>query len=142
MPESGVSSSAAGRRPGAFANLVLRADLGSKGNLLVLNDEAHHAWRAASKGVTRAGHRRGRARWRCPAAELTTKRRHASGLMGSALIHEARGINRAIDFSATPYYLSGSGHAEGEPFGWIVSDFSLLDAIESRHREGPAHPGR
>lgn len=52
-------------------------------------------------------------------------------LNGLAMIHEARGINRALDLSATPYYLSGSGHAEGEPFGWIVSDFSLLDAIES-----------
>jgi len=52
-------------------------------------------------------------------------------LEGLALIHRARGINRALDLSATPYYLSGSGHAEGEPFAWIVSDFSLLDAIES-----------
>src|ERR1019366_9963501 len=34
---------------GAFANLVLRANLGSKGNLLVINDEAHHAWRAAAR---------------------------------------------------------------------------------------------
>src|SRR5207244_7828335 len=52
-------------------------------------------------------------------------------LEGLAMIHRARGINRALDLSATPYYLSGSGHPEGEPFGWIVSDFSLLDAIES-----------
>src|SRR5664280_489828 len=34
---------------GAFANLVLRADLGSKGNLRVINDEAHHAWRTGPR---------------------------------------------------------------------------------------------
>ena len=114
---------------GAFANLVLRANLGSKGNLLVINDEAHHAWRAAGRAAEPVAGLAG---------ELATAGRLADEeeevrvwLSGLALIHEARGINRALDFSATPYYLSGSGHAEDEPFGWIVSDFSLLDAIES-----------
>jgi type III restriction enzyme len=79
-----------------------------------------------------------RALTRAPAGEVATTARLSEDeeearvwLNGLAFIAEARGINRALDFSATPYYLSGSGHAEGEPFGWIVSDFSLLDAIES-----------
>lgn len=113
----------------AFANLVLRADLGSKSNLLVLNDEAHHAWRAGGRddatAVTAAGAIE-------PVGDRGDEEDEARvWLEGLSLIDQARGINRAIDFSATPYYLSGSGHAEGEPFGWIASDFSLLDAIES-----------
>ena len=32
--------------------------------------------------------------------------------------------------SATPFFLSGSGYAEGTLFPWTVSDFSLMDAIE------------
>lgn len=109
---------------GAFANMVLRSELGAKGNLLVLNDEAHHAWRSGSRegpGTAAAGE----------AAPTPDEEEARVWLNGLALIHEARGINRAIDLSATPYYLSGSGYAEGQPFGWIVSDFSLLDAIES-----------
>ena len=59
---------------GAFASRVLRSELGTKGNLLVINDEAH---------------------------------------------------------------LSGSGHAEGEPFGWIVSDFSLGAPLEVQRWRSP-----
>jgi type III restriction enzyme len=32
---------------------------------------------------------------------------------------------------ATPFYLAGSGYLEGSPFPWLVSDFGLVDAIES-----------
>ena len=129
--------------PGAFANLVLRGELGAKGNLLVLNDEAHHAWRSATRPDETATTGRASGRASSPSAPGTAGELASAGRLadeeeearvwvnGLALIHEARGINRAIDFSATPYYLSGSGHPEGEPFGWIVSDFSLLDAIES-----------
>jgi type III restriction enzyme len=35
-----------------------------------------------------------------------------------------------IDLSATPFFLSGSGSAEGTLFPWTMSDFSLMDAIE------------
>ena len=106
---------------GAFANMVLRSELGAKGNLLVLNDEAHHAWRSGSREGLAAG----------DAAPAPDEEEARVWLNGLALIHEARGINRAVDLSATPYYLSGAGYAEGQPFGWIASDFSLLDAIES-----------
>ena len=33
--------------------------------------------------------------------------------------------------SATPFFLRGSGYPEGTLFPWVVSDFSLIDAIES-----------
>src|ERR1039457_297096 len=41
------------------------------------------------------------------------------------------GISICLVLSATPFYLKGSGHPEGSPFPWIVSDFGLVDAIES-----------
>ena len=41
------------------------------------------------------------------------------------------GIKTVYDLSATPYYLKGSGYNEGFIFPWVVSDFSLMDAIES-----------
>jgi type III restriction enzyme len=39
-------------------------------------------------------------------------------------------INRVVDLSATPFFLRGSGYAEGTLFPWTMSDFSLMDAIE------------
>src|SRR5438477_2190855 len=44
---------------------------------------------------------------------------------------EQPGIALCVDLSATPFYLKGSGYPEGRPFPWIVSDFGLVDAIES-----------
>jgi type III restriction enzyme len=114
---------------GAFANRVLRADLGSKGNLLVMNDEAHHAWRQAPNDEVNGERTAGSIEAATSVSDEVEEAR--VWLEGLALLHRARGINRALDLSATPYYLSGSGYAEGTPFGWIVSDFSLLDAIES-----------
>ena len=35
-----------------------------------------------------------------------------------------------MDLSATPFFLRGSGYAEGTLFPWTMSDFSLMDAIE------------
>ena len=46
-------------------------------------------------------------------------------------INAACGIGVCVDLSATPFYIQGSGYPEGSPFPWIVSDFSLVDAIEA-----------
>ena len=43
----------------------------------------------------------------------------------------AVGIRCCVDLSATPFYIGGSGQVEGSPFPWLVSDFGLVDAIES-----------
>ena len=39
-------------------------------------------------------------------------------------------VSRVMDLSATPFFLRGSGYAEGTLFPWTMSDFSLMDAIE------------
>ena len=50
---------------------------------------------------------------------------------GIAAIHRHIGVKTAYDLSATPFYLRGSGYNEGFIFPWTVSDFSLMEAIES-----------
>ena len=85
-------------------------------NILVFNDEAHHAWRVG--GGTRD----------VAKASVEEATRWVGGL---DRIHRARGITACYDFSATPFAPSGSQSAEESLFGWIVSDFGLNDAIES-----------
>ncbi len=87
-------------------------------NFLVINDEAHHAWRVPAeskvKGVAKAD------------IEEATK-----WIGGLDRIHRARGILTCYDFSATPFAPSGKRSSEEALFDWIVSDFGLNDAIES-----------
>lgn len=110
----------------AFCNRVLK-ELGSKKNILVINDEAHHAYRPKQK---------------LPDEELkklyAEERKQYEKLVNEATvwingldrINAVRGINFCLDFSATPFYIKGTGYEEGSPFPWVVSDFSLIDAIE------------
>ena len=52
-------------------------------------------------------------------------------ISGLETVRRKLGIGRVIDLSAPPFFLRGSGYAEGTLFPWTVSDFSLMDAIES-----------
>ncbi|WP_420615092.1 BPTD_3080 family restriction endonuclease [Candidatus Palauibacter sp.] len=101
----------------AYVRDVL-GDMARARNLLVVNDEAHHAWRiprdAKVKGVTKA------------TVEEATK-----WVGGLDRIHRARGILTCYDFSATPFVPSGKRSSDEALFEWIVSDFGLNDAIES-----------
>ena len=63
-------------------------------------------------------------------AENPMKRR-ASGSPGLEMVKRTLGIRQVFDLSATPFFLRGSGYAEGTLFPWTASDFSLMDAIES-----------
>ena len=101
----------------AYVREVL-GDMAAAANILVINDEAHHAWRVPAeskvKGVKKA--------------ELEEATIWVSGL---DRIHETRNILICHDFSATPFAPSGKKSSEEALFGWIVSDFGLNDAIES-----------
>ena len=87
-------------------------------NLLVVNDEAHHAWRVPAGGKARG-------------LTKSTVEEATKWVGGLDRIHRARGILTCYDFSATPFVPSGRRNPEEALFGWIVSDFGLNDAIES-----------
>lgn len=101
----------------AYVREVL-GDMQAARDVLVINDEAHHAWRIPAgsklKGVSRA--------------ELDEATKWIGGL---DRIHRARGILACYDFTATPFTPSGKQSTEEALFDWIVSDFGLNDAIES-----------
>ena len=98
--------------------------------IMVLNDEGHHAYRPAAV-------RDGDALSPEERAEREAATIWVSGL---DRINAACGIAFCVDLSATPFYLHGSGYPEGSPFPWIVSDFSLVDAIESGITKIPRLP--
>jgi len=110
----------------AFCNRVLK-NLRNKQNILVINDEAHHAYRPAQPLSTEElkqlpKEERERLEEEFQAATVW--------IQGLDRINAVRGINLVLDFSATPFYIKGTGYEEGAPFPWIVSDFGLVDAIE------------
>jgi type III restriction enzyme len=100
-------------------------DLMGLKRILVLNDEAHHCYREKSgEGVE--GELKGDDR------KEAEKNNEAARLWitGLEVVNRKLGVTRVIDLSATPFFLRGSGYAEGTLFPWTMSDFSLMDAIE------------
>ena len=100
-------------------------DLMGLKNVMVLNDEAHHCYRE-KPGEDDPGDLKGDDR------KEAEKNNEAARLWISGLevVKRKLGLNRVVDLSATPFFLRGSGYAEGTLFPWTVSDFSLMDAIE------------
>ena len=109
----------------ALVRRVLGID--AKQNLLVFNDEAHHAYRIRREEPDPNE------------ADLIGDEDDADDFYKEATVwvdgldrlHKLRGINACIDLSATPYFLGRVGQDANRPFPWVVSDFSLTDAIES-----------
>lgn len=99
--------------------------LGPKRNVVVVNDEAHHCYR--EKPATEQE--------RLSADERAEAKRNAEAarvwINGLEAVKRKIGIKTIYDLSATPFFLRGSGYDEGTMFPWVVSDFSLIDAIES-----------
>lgn len=94
-------------------------------NILALNDEAHHCYREKPETEEEKdfkGDERKEAEKNNEAARLW--------ISGLEAVKRKIGISRVIDLSATPFFLRGSGYAEGTLFPWTVCDFSLMDAIE------------
>ena len=94
-------------------------------NVLILNDEAHHCYREnpgeGEEGALKGDDRK-EAERNAEAARLW--------ISGLETVGQKLGINRVLDLSATPFFLRGSGYAEGTLFPWTMCDFSLMDAIE------------
>ena len=99
-------------------------DLMGLGSVMVINDEAHHCYRqrpdddAAKLSATE----KAEAKENEEAARLW--------ITGLEAVQRHLGITNVYDLSATPFFLAGSGWPEGTLFPWVVSDFSLMDAIE------------
>jgi type III restriction enzyme len=91
-------------------------------NLVVINDEAHHAYRVP------ADVKIGRKQAAEQGIDLDEATRWIEGL---DRLHKTRGLLRAFDLSATPFAPTGKANTEAGLFSWIVSDFGLNDAIEA-----------
>jgi len=110
----------------AFCRRVLK-ELGNKKNILVINDEAHHAYRPAQPLTPEELEQLPREE----REQIEEEFKQATvWITGLDKINAVRGINFCVDFSATPFYIRRTGYEEGSPFPWIVSDFGLVDAIE------------
>jgi type III restriction enzyme len=111
----------------ALVNRILGREVGGKQNILVLNDEAHHAYRIRKEEPDEEE------------GDLLGEEGEAEEFFKEATvwidgldrIQKLRGINFCVDLSATPYFLGRVGQETNRPFPWVVSDFPLTDAIES-----------
>jgi len=105
----------------AYTREVL-GEMANARNILVINDEAHHAWRVNWEAEGKYLRQR----------DLKDSAEEATVWIGGLdRLHRSRGILRCYDFSATPFTPSGKKSSEEALFAWIVSDFGLNDAIES-----------
>ena len=106
---------------------ILGREVGGKQNILVLNDEAHHAYRIRKDEPDEEEE------------DLLGEEGEAEEFYKEATVwidgldrvQKLRGINFCVDLSATPYFLGRVGRETNRPFPWVVSDFPLTDAIES-----------
>jgi type III restriction enzyme len=103
-------------------------ELMGRKSIVVLNDEAHHCYRHKVGGDAE------------PAIILTAEEKKEAEnneeaarvwINGIEAFNRKIGVRSVFDVSATPFFLRGSGYPEGTLFPWVVSDFGLLDAIES-----------
>ena len=122
--------------PGAVVSRVLRGftlptgkNRSAGSEIIVINDEAHHCYQyspEASETLSKE--------------EAEANKEAGTWFTGLQWVASRVGIKRIVDLSATPYYLKGSGYGEGDIFPWSVSDFSLMDAIESGIVKVPRTP--
>lgn len=123
----------------------IRRELGSgKGrspHWLIFNDEAHHAYRRGDAAEEQTLDE-DKDLAKKNAREATIWIEGLDRINNLAGGSRRRGINLCVDLSATPFYIQGSGNEVGKPFPWIVSDFGLLDAIESGLVKIPQLPSR
>ena len=110
---------------GQMLQRVMPELLGLK-HILAINDEAHHCYREKPPEERDEDDLKGEDR---KAAEENNEAARL-WISGLEAVNRKLGLARVFDLSATPFFLSGSGYAEGTLFPWTMSDFSLMDAIE------------
>ena len=108
----------------AWLQRVLRIKPGRRANIMVFNDEAHHAYRLRSEEPDDFED--------ADDEGFDDYYKEATvWVEGLDRIHKQVGINTCVDFSATPYFLGRVGEQANRPFPWVVSSFDLMEAIES-----------
>ena len=119
--------------PDEMVRRVCRS-LGTKKGIIVLNDEAHHCYQSAPAAGAGGDGEKPKAP-KLTADERAEAKASAEAahiwLNGLRAVKDKLGVRQVYDLSATPFFLAGSGHKEGTLFPWVVSDFGLIDAIES-----------
>ena len=120
--------------PDQMVRRVCRYEFGNKKNIIIINDEAHHCYRRRVGGeeIRLVGDERREAEKRDEEARVW--------ISGLEAVKKKISVKAIYDLSATPFFLRGSGYTqltrdgkkveEGILFPWVVSDFSLIDAIE------------
>lgn len=107
----------------ALVNRILGREVGGKQNILVLNDEAHHAYRI---------HRETDENDEDAEEDADEFYKEAAvWVEGLDKVNKLRSVNLCVDLSATPYFLGRAGQETNRPFPWVVSDFGLIEAIEA-----------
>jgi type III restriction enzyme len=111
----------------SLVNRVLGREVGGKQNILIMNDEAHHAYR-----IKREERDEGEGDLFGEEEDADVFFKEATvWIDGLDHVQKLRGINFCVDLSATPYFLGRVGQETNRPFSWVVSDFGLIDSIES-----------
>ena len=142
---------------GQMVQRVMAPLMGRGGDIIVINDEAHHCYehKPAAEGPDQTADVVRAAEETVAEAKADAEQNNEAARLwinGMRTIDTFRGADRTgqkvldikaiYDLSATPFFLRGSGYREGELFGWVVSDFSLMDAIESGIVKVPRVPTR
>ena len=119
-------------------------DLFQRLPILVLNDEGHHCWRPKVNDEELTSEEKATLKDEQEEAKIWLDgldRINNAGVLGTNENGTPKPcIMATVDLSATPYYIKGSGHIEGSPYPWLVSDFGLVDAIESGITKVPRLP--
>src|SRR5579864_1083777 len=124
--KKGRSADAFLETPEEMVSRVCRAFGGRRAGIVVINDEAHHCYRRKvdePEAEQLTAEEKREAEQAAKAAEVW--------LTGLEAVKRKLGIKAVYDLSATPFFLKGSGYGEGKLFPWVISDFALIDAIES-----------
>lgn len=115
---------------GEMLRRVMRPLMGRRG-IVVINDEAHHCYEDRRGGEDVVVRSEDETASEAKAEAESNRKAARVWINGIRTVMKIVGVKVTYDLSATPFFLRGSGFREGELFGWVVSDFSLMDAIEA-----------
>jgi len=104
------------------------------GRLLIINDEAHHCY------LPKPSEKKKSEKYANLSSDLSVEEkaeakeeneRASVWYNGLVQLSKKFQLKAVYDLSATPYFLNGSGYVPYSLFPWVVSDFGLIEAIES-----------